>query len=107
MVQGHRENGVEMKLNETDKALYCIAWYNGYAKELKRIHKYLAKCEKENRANAPIPGHFLQFDCDHLIRVFWSVLVLKYGNYGTSPRTGWIDNIHAAKKYLESLCKIK
>lgn len=32
-----------MKLNETDKALYCIAWYNGYAKELKRIHKYLAK----------------------------------------------------------------
>lgn len=36
-----------MKLNETDKALYCIAWYNGYAKELKRIHKYLAKCEKE------------------------------------------------------------
>lgn len=33
-----------MKLNETDKALYCIAWYNGYAKELKRIHaakKYL------------------------------------------------------------------
>lgn len=59
-----------MKLNETDKALYCIAWYNGYAKELKRIHKYLAK-------------------------------------YGTSPRTGWIDNIHAAKKYLEALCKIK
>ena len=46
-----------MKLNETDKALYCIAWYNGYAKELKRIHK--------------------------------------------------IDNIHAAKKYLETLCKIK
>lgn len=32
------------------------------------------------------------YDCNHLLRVFWSILSIEYGEYGSSPRYGWLES---------------
>ena len=34
-------------------------------------------------------------------RLLWSMLVLMFGDYGTSPRTGWIDDITGCIEFIE------
>lgn len=33
------------------------------------------------------------------LQIFWMIAVLKFGDYGTSPRYGWIDNEHIDEFY--------
>ena len=40
---------------------------------------------------------------DRLNAVIWQLLVLMFGDYGTSPRYGWIDDTRGAIAYLKEL----
>ena len=65
-----------------------VLWYNGYYEEIVDLLRYIKICEEEN-IGMPC---FLRVitDCDYPMRLLWSTLVMKYGEYGTSPRYGWL-----------------
>ena len=35
--------------------------------------------------------------------VLWQIIICMYGDYGTSPRSGWITDVAGAIKFLEEL----
>jgi len=73
-------------------SLLTVLWYNGYEDCIKAIYYYIRDCK--NESYIPFPNHeknILSYDFDKPDRILWSVLVMKYGDYGTSPRCGWID----------------
>ena len=37
------------------------------------------------------------------LQIVWMILVMLYGEYGTSPRFGWIENIHGFRAFIERL----
>lgn len=77
-----------------------IAHYNGYLEEVNDIYEALKN-----------PTHCIQrpdkwrekdnYGVDEFEGVFWSWLVMMFGDYGTSPRFGWIENKNA--EYLISV----
>lgn len=37
------------------------------------------------------------------LQMVWMYLILCFGNYGTSPRSGWIEDFEGYKKWFEEL----
>ena len=78
----------------TVESFYKLAWYNGFDKEIKRLYKYINKEYKKGSTehrHVSMPEWLEEYDCNHFLRVFWSILVIEYGDYGTSPRYGWLE----------------
>lgn len=76
-------------MNEALEALLDVLKYNGFELDITEVINYIDT--NENDEIIPFP-HFLDvYDHDNPIRIFWSVLVMLYGDYGTSPRFGWIE----------------
>lgn len=65
-----------------------VLWYNGYREEIVDLLRYIKNCKEEN-ISMPC---FLSVitDCDYPMRLLWSTLVVRFGDYGTSPRFGWL-----------------
>lgn len=80
-----------------------VLWYNGHEDEIKRIFEYVDKYEE---FQIPYPD-FLSEDCDSPERLLWSFLVYMFGDYGTSPRFGWLYKegtwIEAIKEWIEEI----
>lgn len=73
-------------------SLLDVLWYIGYGDRIKAIYYYIRDCKDEY--HIPFPDHeksVLSEDCYRPDRILWSVLVMEYGDYGTSPRYGWIE----------------
>lgn len=78
--------------------LGVIAWYNGHAEEIKQVIDYIRDCEDEYSIRMP---YFLQAnDFYYYMNVLWQICVLQWGEYGTSPRYGWLE-IKNKKEILE------
>ena len=90
---------------EFHEAFFTCAWYNGYEERIRGILEYLKEKQKEQEdrefKQAPFPSG-LNNDCDNLERVLWSALTEMFGNCGTSPRYGWIEDIDEAIEFLEA-----
>jgi len=84
------------------RALADLSWYNGYYDDLQKIKEYIKSFGNDNHATFP---DFLPDDCDTFLRVFWSILVLMYGEYGTSPRYGWVEDRKNATRFIDRVCK--
>lgn len=80
-------------MEETLQALLDVGYYNGCEDDIKQITSYIKDCVKNSEDTTQIlfPDFLRKYDCNDYIRVFWSVLVLLYGDYGTSPRFGWLN----------------
>ena len=39
------------------------------------------------------------------VQIFWMLCVLMFGDYGVSPRYGWIEDIEGFREFLKSLIK--
>lgn len=69
--------------------LDSIVMYNGIYKPLLEIKKMIL----ENRGFKY--NHMLkpegQVFKDEQFEIFWMMLVLQFGDYGTSPRSGWLE----------------
>ena len=98
------------------ESLLDVLWYNGYMEHIQGIYRYI-KSYPKYEFNIEFPGcvseyrheinirlsaeqsfnfgfgkndGFLSDDPDKPDRILWSVLSEMYGDYGTSPRFGWI-----------------
>lgn len=68
------------------KALDAITWYNGLAEEI------------ETWKELPVEYGVIRCPLDHVqsaykgqLQFVWMLCVLTFGDYGTSPRYGWIN----------------
>ena len=80
-------------------ALHSIVWYEGLARDLIKL-----KSSKPGPAGCIFPCIPYK-DFYPELSIFWSLLVLLYGNYGTSPRVGWIetDKFSDACKFIDRI----
>lgn len=91
-------------------ALDSVTWYNGLA-------EYIIEW-KELKHITNIYGSYI-LDWDYYfnlldaasrsqIQVIWMICVNLFGNWGTSPRTGWIDeeNKEAFFKFIDDITAI-
>jgi hypothetical protein len=83
------------------ESMLDIAYYNGLIKDCERLFTniYAGMCGEEE--SVPLPEWLKEYDCNHFLRVLWSILVIEYGDYGTSPRFGWIYTDTGVKEVLE------
>lgn len=93
------------------EALSIIVDYNGWYDTLQEIKRYIQTELKNNLDESSYYGiirpKFLRnIDSDLFPCIIWSILVLQCGEYGTSPRTGWIEKGRAedAIKIIDALC---
>lgn len=96
----------ELSKEDLIDALDSVTWYNGLADEI--IHW------KD-------PGYFdertysLGWDWDRFndfplemreqIEIIWIICVTLFGDYGTSPRSGWIENKEAFFEFVDAITK--
>ena len=90
----------------TAESFYDLAHYNGHEEVFKEIYEYLKK-HKSDEYSIPFPEFLNNYQCNDLPRVFWSILVIEYGDYGSSPRYGWIEveNVEKIIEEIESFYK--
>ena len=86
------------------EAFISLACYNGYGKDitdiLDELHKMVDSTKQFDVARRPDWKTKCGKDkVDEFGGIFWSWLVLRYGDYGISPRFGWIDKENAKKLY--------
>lgn len=81
-------------------ALESIVWYDGHYDWLKELRDALVEHRKENHYSMPddIEWHTEK----HTI---WMLLVGMFGNWGTSIRGGWIENMDSCVEFIDALCK--
>lgn len=81
--------------------LITVLQYNGFEDDIKNLLCYLES--KRDSGYVPLPPDWEKWDCNHPMRLLWSEFVLCYGDYGTSPRFGWIedDKLEDAIKFIK------
>lgn len=111
MQMGNHKNMKEnykMTGEEILQALGDIAYYNGHEKEIKKVIEYIEHYKGQFNNIIPMPEFLEKNDCDYYINILWQLSVMLYGDYGTSPRSGWLeaenkDKILDIWKYIYSV----
>lgn len=80
--------------------LNCITWYNGLAPA---ILKWKDVCVEDNLPYVRCPEE--TYDNSQL-QIIWMIMVYLFGDYGTSPRSGWIlkENKEAFDIFINLIC---
>lgn len=79
--------------SELENALQSVVWYNGLYEELLKWKEVKPKRD------------IVTIDVDDpQLQVFWMIAVELFGDYGTSPRTGWINDIEGFHKWIDDMC---
>ena len=82
----------EMRLEKLINALDSITWYNGLAEiivEWKDEHYFDARTYGLNWNWDTFESY--DQETRSQLQVIWMICVELFGNYGTSPRSGWIE----------------
>lgn len=76
-----------------------IVWYNGLEDTVIKWKDYKENDDVPYREykSSLKDGDYIQLE------MVWMYLVLCFGNYGTSPRSGWIEDFEGYKKWFEEL----
>lgn len=82
----------------TDDALNLLVRYNGYQDYVNRIIAHISGFK-----GRPIVCPDWLRDPHTITGWLWFILVCRFGDYGTSPRFGWIEDKDAAMQFLEYL----
>jgi len=82
-----------MSYEQLIDTLDAITWYNGIYEPLLALKEDLLNCSDKGtytkyKSENLEYKHKLFYDTQ--FEVFWMMLVLMFGDYGTSPRSGWI-----------------
>lgn len=93
-------------------ALDAVTWYNGLAEEIVKW-KNPDNYSSLNPIGIPyqdgmlVPKIEFRFgwpeDCKEQLEVFWMICVLLFGNYGSSPRVGWIEKKDEFFKFIDNI----
>lgn len=98
MSNKHRDH-VERRYNALINALRLVVHYNTNDDFLEEFTQDL-KLYGENYYPAFTKFSFAECPVSW---VLWQLIVCMYGDYGTSPRSGWINNLEGALRFLEVL----
>lgn len=91
-------------MNDLQESLNYIVFYNGLADGLKLLKEeiYIHNFDKGN--------FILNKEKDDIFRdeqfeIFWMLIILQFGEYGTSPRSGWIpkEGKESTLKFIDKL----
>lgn len=82
-------------------ALESIIWYNGHYEWLKELRDELAKRQEFEFYNCPLDVSEWHTE-KHAI---WMLLVGMFGDWGTSIRSGWIENFEGCIKFIDAICE--
>ena len=92
---------------ENDKiyaALVDALWYNIGADSIKTIVDKLKEPNKGDSINYFSTEDIdLDWYFDKEANTYWTMFVLMYGDYGTSPRSGWIKKTKESIEFFEGL----
>lgn len=98
----YREDDLQSTINNRlggdQSALDSVTWYNGLAKYVLRWKQdALAVSESEYKNFSVDCTTYGAEEADdrefYQLQVLWMIAVDKFGDYGPSPRVGWIENI--------------
>lgn len=82
-----------MNIETLIDALDSVTWYNGLAATIRGW----TELEPSKQT-----GCILCPECcwkDEQLQVFWMIAVFMFGNYGTSPRSGWIEDVEGFREF--------
>ena len=82
----------------TDDALNLLVSYNGYSDYVNRIIAHISGFKR-----SPITCPDWLRDPHTITGWLWFILICRFGDYGTSPRFGWIEDKDGATQFLKSL----
>lgn len=71
------------------EVLNSIVFYNGLYEPLLEIKNIILETPKFEHNHMLRPRG--QYFDDNQFEIFWMMLVLQFGGYGISPRSGWLD----------------
>lgn len=91
------------KDTDGDDPMIGIVWYNGLDDIVIKWKDYKKEDDVPYYAYEPglNDGNYRQLE------MVWMYLVLCFGDYGTSPRSGWIEDFDGYKKWFEELEKLR
>ena len=75
-------------------ALESVVWYNGY-------HDVVGGWK--NLPRSGYRGWILPPKNDEQSEVLWMIAVCLFGDYGTSPRSGWIENVEGFYEFIDRI----
>lgn len=82
-------------------ALENIVWYDGHYIWLKELRDELVKQPKDE-----FYCSYLDVDeCHTEKHAIWMILVGMFGDWGTSIRSGWIEDIDGCIEFINNLCE--
>ena len=94
-------------------AIASIVQYNGLDDNLKSIKNTLLNTSKEDYITLKdidfedkiliLPGNRTEIYLASQVHFIYMLLVMLYGNYGTSPRFGWIEDNEGAAAFIDKL----
>ena len=79
------------EIHEFSDSLLTVFSYNGYEYYLDVIRDYINEVKDKEKYSIQYPEHILKGETDSIANILWSTLVVMFGEYGTSPRFGWIE----------------
>ena len=91
-----------------------VVWYNGYEPT---VEEWLQEMSKKRPKGETVPPlyttenlNWIKMSKDEIFdfaqqQVLWMVLVNLFGDYGTSPRFGWIEHPRACANFLKEVLK--
>jgi hypothetical protein len=89
-------------LSEEDllDALDAVVWYNGFG-------EIISEWEKLEPEDGTIRAEYYKHEYDagttNQLEIIWMIAVLLFGDYGTSPRSGWIEDIESFRKFCHRI----
>jgi hypothetical protein len=96
------DEGIKKGEKKILSAIEAVVWYNGLGEFIlpwrdKKPDDYSGYITPDYRDKEYDEGLVTQLE------VIWMIAVMLYGNYGTSPRSGWIENIDGFKKFIDTI----
>jgi hypothetical protein len=88
-------------LEKMRDALDSVVWYNGYWDNVK---EWIDDLEKLSGVETFYHPKSITIT-DGGLEVLWMICVLLFGNYGTSPRSGWVEKTKECREFLIWLTK--
>lgn len=87
------------------EALNGVVQYNGLYQFIEKWRRVLFTAINENSGllQRPPMENDLSIFVQAQLEFIWMILVQLYGNYGTSPRSGWIENKEGALNFIDMI----
>lgn len=83
--------------------LDSITWYNGIYEPLLKLKEIIDIYDEDKFIHVLRPKE--DIFKDEQFEIFWMMLILQFGDYGTSPRYGWLE-MNNKTKIIDFIDKI-